>query len=242
MGNTILREELFKKVINKLRFGVGTLSEQRLELIKCISSLKLKNPVFLEAGAADGGDTAVTARLYPRSKIYAFEPVALNYKELEARLKKSKNIKHYQLGLSDKTQQVEIFVSQAADGSNTLALSSSILKPKEHLTIHKHVAFNKTEIIKTVNLDEWAQTNGVDKIDVMWLDMQGAEHMVLKAAPRILSTVRIIFTEVSYKQMYEGAMLYPELKAWLEQQGFRVYKQFEEEAGMGDVIFTRGSS
>lgn len=237
--NTRSIQKLFKRFRTFGFFDENELSIQRRELIKSIKMLNLKRPSVLEAGAADGGDTLYTSRLLPGSKIYAFEPVSHNFEKLKANIGKKRNIKYFNLGLADKTGEVEIYISNPEDSGFDLALSSSLLKPKEHLNIHSHIGFDNKEVIKVVNLDEWAQKNKIKNIDIMWLDLQGAEHMVLKSAPNILKTVKILFTEVSHKQMYENALLYPEFKKWLEEQGFSLYKLFDEDAGMGDAIFIR---
>lgn len=239
--NTRGIKKLFKRYRTFGFFDASELSVQRLELINCIKKLKLKRPSILEAGAADGGDTLYTSRLLPGSKIYAFEPVSHNFAKMKENIKHKKNIKYYNLGLSDKTQEVEMYISNPEDSGFDLALSSSLLKPKEHLNIHSHIGFDKKETIKVVNLDEWAEKNKVKNIDIMWLDLQGAEYLVLKAAPKILKTVKIIFTEVSHRQMYENAPLFPEFKSWLESEEFSLYKLFDEESGMSDAIFIRNN-
>lgn len=76
---------------------------------------------------------------------------------------------------------------------------------------------------------DWAQQNNVSHLDMLWLDMQGYELNVLKSlSPELLSTVKVIHTEVGFIEAYEGQPTYPVVKQWLEEQGFtEVARDFE---------------
>ena len=61
----------------------------------------------------------------------------------------------------------------------------------------------------------------------------------MKGAPRIMKTVKVIMTELESVELYEGQGKYPELKQWLEAQGFRmIAANFAPEAStvVGKVI------
>lgn len=72
--------------------------------------------------------------------------------------------------------------------------------------------------------------------------MQGYELAMLKASCALLKTVSAIYTEVSLKEFYEGAPLYPEVCGWLEQQGFRVEREELAWADAGNVLFVRNKN
>jgi hypothetical protein len=90
-----------------------------------------------------------------------------------------------------------------------------------------------------VSLDDWARENEIAKVDLLWLDLQGLEFDVLSASSLVLPTVKVIYTEVSLKEMYEGARLYPEYRRWLEDQGFEVVAEDLRWADMGNVLLAR---
>ncbi len=72
-----------------------------------------------------------------------------------------------------------------------------------------------------MTLDNWARDKGVDRIDFMWLDMQGMELPALKAAGPVLATTRAISMEVARKELYAGCARYDEIVSWMRGQGFR---------------------
>ena len=214
-----------EKVLNKY-FSRGTVSK------KYIARFLPEKPTIVEAGAANGVDTLEMIRMWPEGQIYAFEPVPESYEILCQRIRGQPNIATYQMALGSHAGQRKMFVS------NSLT-SSSLLSPKEHLLEHPHVAFNSTIIVKVKTLDDWASQNGVERIDFLWLDMQGNELACLQASPLILRSVKAIYMEVFLKELYWGSPLYPEVRHWLSKQGFEVQREKLKWRDAGNVLFVR---
>ena len=193
------------------------------------------NPVVIDAGAHVGGDSIEMCRLFPGSTVHAFEPVPDIFTLLKHNTRKFKRIHCHTIALSNQNgQQVMHVSSGASDGS------SSFLQPKEHLTDHPDVFFNKDITVQTLTLDTWAAQQQLDHIDLLWLDMQGFELQVLKASSVILPTVKAIHMEVSTRATYEGVPLYSELRTWMESKGFTVeVEAIPQGWDMGNVLFVR---
>ncbi len=192
-----------------------------------------KNPIVVDAGAFDGTDTQEMSRLWPEGMIYAFEPVPHIFKRLIANTQSCKNVICMQKALSDEVGEVSMFISYGGDQS------SSLLQPVEHLTYFPHITFQNNIMVETTTLDRWAEEMGIDHIDLLWFDLQGVEPMVLKASPKIFRTVKVVYTEVSYTNLYKDAPLFDEFKAWMEEQGFVVVKKIMHHSTFGDVLFVR---
>lgn len=192
---------------------------------KYIEQFLPKNPVILEAGAHIGVDSVEMALMWPGSTIHAFEPVPSLYDKLVNNTYKFSNIRCYQLALSNVAGRAPFYVSGGGGDA-----SSSLLKPKDHLLQHPQITFDTVIEVPTLTLDDWADQNGVDRIDFMWLDMQGHELAMLKAAPRILKTVSVIFLEVSREELYFGTSLFNEVHPWLMSQGFQYICEIYENA------------
>jgi FkbM family methyltransferase len=201
-----------------------------------IASFLNSNPVILEAGAHKGFDTIELAKLLPEAKIYAFEPIPAIFNELKNRCKELRNCVCVNIALADSNERKKIYVS-GGDSDQ----SSSLLKPEKHLISHPTVTFPKTIEVNALTLDTWCQINDIKHIDFLWLDMQGYEFKMLKASPNILKTVKIIYTEINFIEMYKGCELFPEFKTWLENEGFVMtnidytWKKY----GWGDALFVR---
>ena len=81
-----------------------------------------------------------------------------------------------------------------------------------------------TEKLKTLRMDDIAETKGVDLIKI---DIQGAELMVFRSATDRLADALVVHTEVEFLQMYTGQPLFGDVEKFLRSQGF-VFHQFLE--------------
>ncbi|MEZ6131736.1 MAG: FkbM family methyltransferase [Planctomycetaceae bacterium] len=76
--------------------------------------------------------------------------------------------------------------------------------------------------LQTSTLDDVVRSQGLaGKVDVLVVDVQGAELLVLKGGLQTLSNVQAVVCEVSTRPFYDGGVLYPELKDFLNAHGFR---------------------
>jgi len=76
--------------------------------------------------------------------------------------------------------------------------------------------------LQTSTLDDVVQAQGLTgKVDVLVVDVQGAELLVLKGGLQTLSDVQAVVCEVSTRPFYDGGVLFPELKDFLNAQGFQ---------------------
>lgn len=236
----VLIEKIILKIRIEVRFLQTRFSKKVVENEK-INKVYIKrylpnNPVIIDAGANNGGDSIEMARLYrSRAKIHAFEPLPAAFQELQRNIRRYKNIKAYRLALSNKNGEQELYVSSGASTG-----SSSLLKPDTHLQDHPDVLFQETIKVKSVTLDEWAKQNDINSVDFLWFDLQGFELEILKESKIIFPTVKAVHMEVSTKNTYEGVTLYPETKLWMEKNGFYLdIEAIPEGWDMGNVLFIR---
>jgi 2-O-methyltransferase len=185
-------------------------------------------PVILEAGACDGEDTARMGRQWPGAVIHAFEPVPALYEEAARRTVSLPGVRLRQLALAGTAGPVTMHVLDPGPGRNrgTSSLLPSAARGTRDITV------------EAVTIAGWAQAEGIDRIDFMWLDMEGAELAALKAAGPVLDTVRAVSMEVSRDQGRPGVPLYPEVVSWMENQGFRVAVD-RVTLWFGNLVFVR---
>lgn len=175
------------------------------------------SPVILEAGACDGSDTTKFAQYWPGATIHAFEPIPELFAETERRTSHLSQVRCYPVALSELTGSATMHVS---DGGNR-GDSSSLLDPAGHLAEYPEIKFGRSIVVQTVTINDWVHAEGVDRIDFMWLDMQGMELPALKAAGPVLATTRAICMEVARKELYAGCAMYGEIVSWMRGRGFR---------------------
>jgi len=191
-----------------------------------------KNPIIIEAGAHKGRDALKFHAQWPESTLYCFEPVPHLFKQLKEATQHIPSIHCFNLALNDKKGAAVFYESVGK-----IDAASSLFEPDEYFK-EKPIVFNQIEV-NTITLDQWAQNQNVTHVDLMWLDLQGAELSALKGAISLLPCVKAIHTEVNLIERYKGAPLYDELKLWLESQGFYVAAEALYKITWGNALFLK---
>lgn len=78
--------------------------------------------------------------------------------------------------------------------------------------------------VEVVTLADWAEAEGIERVDALTLDTQGAEYEIFRGAAPLLDRVRIIETEVHFDSMVVGAPLYGENDALLRTHDFKIWR------------------
>ena len=145
-----------------------------------------------------------------------------------------KDVKSFQVAISDIPGKLEMFVDIANEGQ-----SSSLLKPKKHLEQYPGIEFPKKELVDVITLDSLP----IDKFDYdfLYMDIQGNEKYALKGAFKTLKNINAIFTEVNRAELYEGCTLVEELDELLKPFGLiRVETDWIGNT-WGDALYVRES-
>ena len=209
------------------------------DVLRAVRKYLPRDARFLEAGAYDGEDSISLARNWPEGMIYSFEPIGEHYNRLVKQVQNIGNIKTYQEALGDYVGKANIFVSEWVEKPGIAGQSSSMLPPKEHLIYSPGVIFPRTEVVSLTTIDAWAEREGVDRIDMMWLDLQGVEYEALVSSPKMLATAKVIFLEVEYVEAYEGQKLAQDIRDFLSSQGFTLIGIRYACDWFGDYLFVR---
>ena len=162
---------------------------------------KSQTPVIYDCGANVGTSCAYFKFRYPKSKIIAFEP---NIKIAEFF---SKNIKQNSL------ENIELISKAVWIANNGLELG---LDDADASSIH--LVQNKTKV-ESIRLKDYLDKEAV--VDMLKMDIEGAEIEVLKDCRQSLNNVKNIFVEFhSYRN---GTQKLSELIDVLESAGFRYF-------------------
>ena len=168
------------------------------------------DPVILEIGCNDGLHTREFLRLFPRATVFAFEPDP-RARERFAAAVNDPRVRLFDLAVSDVDGEIDFHMSNGAPTAECAAVlpkgwdySGSIRKPTGHLDAHPWCTFDQTIKVKTQTLDGWCQQYGVNHVDFIWADVQGAEGDLVSGGRRALANTRFFYTEYSDWPLYEG--------------------------------------
>jgi FkbM family methyltransferase len=78
--------------------------------------------------------------------------------------------------------------------------------------------------IETTTLDEFCQSEGIEEIDFLQIDVQGAELQVLQGASQILGrSILAVEAEVEFSHLYKNQPLFADVDIYLREQGFTLF-------------------
>ncbi len=133
--------------------------------------------------------------------------------------------------VSDTDGEAEFWLSSGwspgCEGSRWHTDSSSLNAPTRHLEAYPWCRFDDKVTVATTRLDAEAPTG---PIDLLWVDVQGAQRKALAGAPETLQRTRYLYIECHPAPMYDGEPTFEELCGLLP--GFVVVKRWES-----DVLF-----
>jgi len=113
--------------------------------------------------------------------------------------------------------------------------ASSLFIATDDYPAEKYVQ-NKVEI-DCIRLDVLCGQLGIDVIDLIWMDLQGAELLALQSAGALLDKIRYIYTEVSHRPLYDGQCLFDDVDAFLTARGFRRCTKADRKRWQQDIIY-----
>lgn len=176
--------------------------------------------VVLDLGARDCAESLAFARDYPSAAVFAFECSPTSVTACQKAARDSGRVTVVPMAVHEFSGSADFFpVSpNAPPGFSPNVGASSLFRASGHMVTEP---IYQTECkVPCVRLDEWARQASIETFDVVWMDLQGAELLALKGMGEMVSTVRVLHTEVTYRELYRGQVLFPELNAWLNKREF----------------------
>lgn len=151
------------------------------------------NPTILEFGACDGRYTqAIVASIRQTPcLVYSFEPDPRNHaKFLKA---KPPLVQFVPAAIGNVTGKVPFYL--ASPQPNGEIGSSSISPFKDQSTAFEWCKCEGTVEVDSWRLDDFADKEGLHWVDLIFMDIQGAERLMIEGATQTLQRTRYIWTE-----------------------------------------------
>jgi len=158
---------------------IGTLEREggayEPHLMEFLAQVVEPSDVCLDVGANIGVMSLCLARLCPDGRVYAFEPGRASYAYLERNVADNAlgNVVPVPLGAFDTNGSLGFAVDAAHPGGAFVATGETA-----------------NERIDVVRLDDWIATNTIDHVDVLKLDVEGAEVRALAGTRLTLARYR----------------------------------------------------
>lgn len=141
--------------------------------------------VVLDVGANCGAASVHFARHHPEATVHAFEPASGPLEVLRRNAARHRNIQVHPFGLHATDQRVPLWF-----GSGD-SIVGSVVRVDEA---------GGSEEVELRAAGPWAAAEGIDRIDVLKLDVEGAEVEVVESLAPLLPGVQVIFVEYDSRQ------------------------------------------
>jgi FkbM family methyltransferase len=198
-----------------------------------------KKMVILDIGSRDCVQSIEFTKYFPNSTIYAFECNPNTLDICKSNIKNYNNIKLIEGAINDYNGECKFYpinkektITTWQDG-NPGASSLFIATGN-----YPHETYFQDEItINCHRVDTVLKNEKIDKVDLIWMDLQGAELLALNSMGSILHTVDYIHTEVSYQKIYNDQVLFPELNKFLIDNNFISLTLSKHVGWQEDIIY-----
>lgn len=131
--------------------------------------------VIFDVGANLGLASIYFACIYPDADIYAFEPSEQNFRILERNTAAFPRVHVYNQAVYSSCGRMKLFCDPTHGGFN------SFISQQDHF-----------EDVETITIDAFARENGINRIDVLKIDVEGAEYEVLESCQMLARTGYIV--------------------------------------------------
>lgn len=146
-------------------------------------NLAALNTVF-DVGSNTGQTAQKLLQRLPIKRLCCFEPVKSTYERLNANLASRSDVECFPFGLSDVDDRAPIRIFSSSSLLASTCDSSPILTADSRL-------FDHAETIQLRTLDSVCVELGIDGIDLLKIDTEGADLRTIRGADRMLTEHRI---------------------------------------------------
>jgi FkbM family methyltransferase len=222
-----MKKSIFQRLIKILEELCGSLGGSGLPLLRVLDreyaaashQFNWIKPagihVLVDVGAHDGWYAKRASLYFPLRSLVLVEPIPAN----AARLRKLDlpNLKVIEAAMSDKKGRAKFTISRTAQASSLLEMS-----PGMNDAYQLDMSDEEKIEVAVSTLDDLCKDEKILHIDLLKVDVQGAEKLLLAGARECLRRTKYLQIEVLFVEHYKGCALFPELDQICRAAGFEL--------------------
>lgn len=171
----------------------------------------------VDGGANQGAFTDAFLRLHHPERVILVEPIAELAEALRLKYAHDPRISVVAAALSDRSGEAQFEINRSEASSSLLPID-----PRNSNWFSRDLSVARRVVVPTLTLPELMAQPGLERVDLLKLDLQGAERLVLTGGAQVLDGVQVIYTEVFFEQLYAGAWLFWDTNEFLSTRGFKL--------------------
>lgn len=200
-------------------------------------------PVVFDVGGHHGMMVKAFRELLPDSRVYSFEPFHKSFEVLKAEVSGDPRVRVFNYGLGEENGPRTFHVNAheqtnsllPTDGEGAVTWGEGLLTTQRTMTVE----------IRT--LDSVMKELEVTRIDVLKLDVQGAEPLVMEGARSAceMGNIEVLYSEIITRPTYQGQKRLDEALMFYHELGFELHNFYnasltkENQLRQVDAIFVK---
>jgi FkbM family methyltransferase len=183
--------------------------------------------VIFDIGSFNFEDSVRLKNYFKNANVYAFEAFDYNCEKYGDYAKRI-GVTVHNLAISDKKGETTFYNSTDFNGREWTC-SGSILEPseKEGHEIHEGLRYNISGItVETTTINDFCIENDIENIDILHMDIQGAEYYAIKGMGDKIRP-KIIFCETCEYESYKNSLSLEDLDNLLFSLGYEIRERLK---------------
>jgi FkbM family methyltransferase len=216
-------KDAIKKTLRLFRYRIDRISnDDSVSAFEVQRQLiRRESPMIFDIGANIGIVTQQYRSLFPFAIIHSFEPFADSYLSMERRCSRDGNIIPHQIAVCENTSKHTLY-------SNRLAATNSLLRRDAQSDVLWGQGLLDTNIlvdVESTTIDCFCAENHIRSIDILKMDIQGAEARALQGAEEMLSrqAISLIYLEIIIGETYIDQPKFLEYIQRLDSHGYELF-------------------
>tara|TARA_B100000900_G_scaffold256994_1_gene219013 strand:- start:129 stop:845 length:717 start_codon:yes stop_codon:yes gene_type:complete len=231
----------FLKEIALFLFDMIDIFYHQVRIRKFFHKKKILVDIFFDIGSHMGTYTDLVLKNNPDLKAFLFEPQIDVYNKVKIKYQNKKNIKIFNLGISDQetTREININMHDLTSSFSNFNEESKYLKFKAKLygTTIDNMSYKK-EKVKTILLDDFILKENLNSIDLIKIDTEGHELEVLKGLKKKIGIVKNILIEFHHRDVFSDYKP-SEIHDFLIHNNFELIKVFKFPFSWQDRLYSK---
>lgn len=190
--------------------------------------------IIVELGSRDGKDAILLRDHFDADLVIAFECNPSAISECERVLANEKNILFVPLAVWHENGTIPFHPVVNGNTGASSAFKANVAYPYETYQ-------QSTVDVPAVRLEDWWDENMGDlKMDLLCMDLQGAELNAMNGMGDLLYDPRYVITECQFKNIYHDTPVYDDLEKYLHKYNFKGIEIRSSNEWFGDALFDSG--
>lgn len=214
-------------ILYNFGFGIYRRSDSSPSQFKNLFYPNKKKFKLIDCGSYHGSFTKEFNRIFNNSECLCFEPSKLAFSKLSENFKSNKNIQTFNIGLASINRRKKIYINNSDKTNSIFRMDPNIPECQKEFVENKSV-----QNIELRRLDDFLKkdknlSRSFSEIDLIKIDVQGAELELLHGAIDTIKNSKYILIEIHFIKSYKSSPIFKDILEFLEKYDFEFQRFYE---------------